>query len=121
MADGSNSQRECNVIRYKRVGAGELGGEGEGDGAVVGVGLREADGFEAVGAPRFKTEIAPDAGGDKARAPVPAKLALLLAEHGAATDGIVELLRLMRGAGQGQGAADAGKDDAQVVAAGAQA
>jgi hypothetical protein len=115
-------QRQGHVIRDPAPGRGpgEFRGEGEGDAAAGGVSLGDAGGGEAVAGPGFEAEVAPEAGGDEARAPVPAELAGLFAQHGGAAEGVVEFLRLVLRAEPGHGPGGAGEMEAELVAAGAQ-
>src|SRR5690606_16639114 len=81
-----------------RLAAGQFRQEPQNNAALGQMLLRDADAFEPVFAPRIEADFPPDAGGHKTRAPVPAKLALLLPDHLRATDRVVELPRLMAGA-----------------------
>src|SRR4051812_6280702 len=67
-------------------------------GAVGCVGLRDVDAFEVVARPSFQTDIAPDAGSDQTRAPVPAELTLLLANRRRAPERIVDFAWIEIGA-----------------------
>lgn len=100
---------------------GEFRNESERDSAaVVGVVLCDADVDESVVAPGFETDVAPDAGSDEARSPVPAKLALLFAQYGAAAYGIIAFGWTVFEADGTDGFECAGKDEAEFVGAGAE-
>ena len=120
LGDGFAVEGDRAGDRRFRVLAGEFGLEGEQHAAVLAVGLRHADGFEAVGAPGFEADVAPDAGGDEARTPVPAELALLFAEHLAAADGVVELARVVVGPVRADVFQRAVEADGDLVVAGVQ-
>src|SRR5688572_16019460 len=75
---------------------------------------------EPVAAPRFEPDVAPHAGRHEPRSPIPAELTLLLANHRAVPDRVVEFLRLMLPPMRSDIAHCAVEADAKLVATGAQ-
>ena len=82
--------------------------------------LRHAHALQPVAGPAFETEVAPEAGGDQARPPIPAKLALLLAQAGAAADRVVDFTGLVLGPVRADVLHRALEADEEFVPAGAQ-